>query len=56
VQADDKTVEKRDRTINEPVQFYISKYRQPYEIVVNEITKDHIVGYLATPKVELARR
>ena len=56
VQADDKTVEKRDRTINEPVQFYVSKFRQPYEIVVNEITKDHIVGYLATPKVELARR
>ena len=56
LQADDKTVEKRDRTINEPVQFYVSKFRQPYEIVVNEITKDHIVGYLATPKVELARR
>jgi hypothetical protein len=56
VLADDKTVEKRDRTINEPVQFYVSKFHQPYEIVVNEITKDHIVGYLATPKVELARR
>jgi septal ring factor EnvC (AmiA/AmiB activator) len=56
LQADDKTVEKRDRTINEPVQFYVSKFSQPYEIVVNEITKDYIVGYLATPKVELARR
>ena len=54
--ADDKTVEKRDRTINEPVQFYVSKYRQPYEIVVNEVTKDHIIGYVATPKVEMARR
>jgi chromosome segregation ATPase len=56
IQADDKTVEKRDRTINEPVQFYVAKARQPYEIVVNEVTKDHIVGYLATPKVEIARR
>jgi len=56
LQADDRTVEKRDRTVNEPVQFYVSKARQPYEIVVNEITKDHIVGYLATPKVEMARR
>jgi len=56
VQADDRTVEKRDRTINEPVQFYVSKAHQPYEIVVNEVTKDHIVGYLATPKVEMARR
>jgi len=54
--ADDRTVEKRDRTINEPVQFYVNKARQPYEIVVNEITKDHLVGYLATPKVEMARR
>jgi len=56
LQADDRTVEKRDRTVNEPVQFYVSKSRQPYEIVVNEVTKDRIVGYLATPKVELARR
>jgi archaellum component FlaC len=51
VLADDKRVEKKDKTINEPVQFYTSKSRQPYEIVVNEIRKDTIVGYLATPKV-----
>jgi chromosome segregation ATPase len=56
IQVDDKTVEKRDRTVNEPVQFYVSKYRQPYEIVVNEVTKDRVVGYLATPKVEMAKR
>jgi hypothetical protein len=56
VLADDKTVEKRDRTINEPVQFYVANSRQPYEIVVNEVTKDRIVGYLATPKVEMARK
>jgi chromosome segregation ATPase len=56
IQADDKTVEKRDRTVNEPVQFYVAKARQPYEIVVNEVTKDHLVGYVATPRVEMARR
>ena len=56
IQADDKTVEKRDRTVNEPVQFYVAKARQPYEIVVNEVTKDHLIGYLATPKVEMAQR
>ncbi len=50
--ADDKKVEKKDKTVNEPVQFYTSKSRQPYEIVVNEIRKDTIVGYLATPKVQ----
>jgi multidrug efflux pump subunit AcrA (membrane-fusion protein) len=54
--ADDKTVEKRDRTVNEPVQFYVSKARQPYELVVNQVTKDGIVGYLAEPKVEMARK
>ena len=54
--ADDKKVEKKDRTINEPVQFYVSRARQPYELVVNEVRKDRIVGYLAVPKVETASR
>lgn len=53
--ADDKKVEKKDKTINEPVQFYTSRARQPYEIVVNEVRKDMIVGYLSTPKVQAAR-
>ena len=53
--ADDKKVEKKDKSINEPLQFYTSKARQPYEIVVNEVGKDLIVGYLATPKVQNAR-
>ena len=56
VLADDKHLEKRDRTINEPVQLYVSGNSQPYEIVVNQVNKDQIVGYLATPKVKLARR
>jgi hypothetical protein len=53
--ADDKRVEKKDRNTNEPVQFYVSKARQPYEIVVNEVKKDQIVGYLSTPKVQTSR-
>ena len=56
VSYDDKTVEKRDRTINEPVQLYTSKSKQPYEIVVNQVKKDGVVGYLATPKVSIAAR
>jgi hypothetical protein len=55
VLADDKTVEKRDKTINEPVQLYVSGNRQPYEIVVNEVKKNEVVGYLATPKVKAQR-
>lgn len=54
--ADDKRVEKKDRTINEPVQLYVSGARQPYEIVVNEVKKDTIVGYVAVPKVLRAAR
>ncbi len=55
VYADDKRVEKKDRTINEPVQFYVSGSHQPLEIVVNEVRKNEVVGYLATPKVNQAR-
>ena len=53
--ADDKTVEKKDRGVNEPLQFLVAKARQPYEIVVNDIKKDQIVGYLSIPKVQNAR-
>ncbi len=53
--ADDKRVEKKEKTANEPVQFYMSGARQPYEIVVNEVGKDLIVGYLSAPKVIQAR-
>jgi hypothetical protein len=55
VHADDKVTEKKDRNINEPVQFYVAKAHQPYELVVNEVHKDVIKGYLATPKEQIAR-
>lgn len=55
VLADDKTVEKKDKGINEPLQFYVAKAKQPYELVVNEVGKDQITGYLATPKDTSAR-
>jgi chromosome segregation ATPase len=57
--ADDKTVEKKDKSINEPVQFYLSRASQPYELVVNEIKKDGggmIVGYVSAPKVQQTRK
>jgi len=55
VLADDKTIQKKDKTTNEPVQFYTSKSRQVYEVVVNRVDKDRITGYLATPKVAVTR-
>jgi len=56
VLADDRMVEKKDRTINEPVQLYLAGNRQPYEIVVNQVKHDEIVGYVAAPKVALSRQ
>ena len=48
VMADDKLVEKKDRNINEPQQFYVSN--SLYELVVNTVGKDTVSGYLSTPK------
>ncbi len=54
--AGDQHVEKKDKTINEPVQFYVpGKGHQPYELVVNEVGKNTVKGYLATPRVAMAR-
>jgi hypothetical protein len=50
VLAGDKKTEKKEKTVNEPVQFYLSRVRLPFEIVVNEVQKDYIVGYLSAPK------
>ena len=50
VLADDKKIEKKDKTLLEPVQFYQRGTRNLYEIVIFEITKDRIVGYISAPK------
>jgi len=52
--ADDRRIEKKDKTVNEPVQFYTGGPRRAlYEIVVFQLERDRAVGYLSTPK-ELA--
>ena len=49
--ADDKNYEKKDRNVNEPLQFYAGKEPALYEIVVNSISdKNTIKGYLSAPK------
>ena len=53
--ADDRRIEKKDKTTNEPVQFYQMGNRVPTEIVVNQIYKDRIVGYISMPKQKAAR-
>jgi DNA anti-recombination protein RmuC len=55
IYADDKRYEKKDRNVNEPLQFYSGKDPGLYEIVVNSITsKNQIAGYLSTPKTAAA--
>ena len=52
VLADDKSIEKKDKTAGEPVQFYVkgtARY-SPYELVVFDVGKNQINGYLSTPK------
>ena len=48
--VDDRTVEKKDKNVFEPVQFYQEGFRAPTEIVVNKIEKDRVVGYVSSPK------
>src|SRR5215813_2912527 len=52
VYADDKSIEKRDKTAGEPVQFYVkgTSRMAPYELVVFDVGKNQITGYLSTPK------
>lgn len=48
--ADDKRTEKRNRTINEPIFFYMKGVKQPLELVINEVDKNKATGYLSVPK------
>ncbi|HKW87426.1 MAG TPA: hypothetical protein VJN21_01580 [Candidatus Acidoferrales bacterium] len=48
--ADDRRIQKKDRAIQEPIQFYVSGAHSPYEIVVYNVGKNKITGYLSTPK------
>jgi len=51
VYADDRTYEKKDRNVNEPLQFYAGKDPLLFEIVVNSVSgKNTITGYLSVPK------
>ncbi|MGD0797407.1 MAG: hypothetical protein ABR910_06755 [Acidobacteriaceae bacterium] len=50
VSADDRNIEKKDKNIDEPVQFYTGKDPVLFELVVNNIDKNKVSGYLSTPK------
>jgi chromosome segregation ATPase len=54
--ANDKVIEKKDKTLLEPVQFYMAGTRHLLELVVYEVNKDRVVGYLSVPKEVAARQ
>lgn len=49
--VDDMRLEKRNRSINEPIYFYTRGTRAPLELVINQIGKNKAVGYVSVPKV-----
>jgi hypothetical protein len=48
--ADDRIIEKKDRTANEPLQFYTGRDRSLCEVVVFKVDKNSVSGYLSAPK------
>jgi chromosome segregation ATPase len=51
VYSDDKAYEKKDKSLNEPLQFYSGKDPMLFEIVVNNVSaKNTVTGYLSSPK------
>jgi len=48
--ADDLRLEKKNRSVNEPIYFYTRGYRAPLELVVNKVEKNKVVGYISAPK------
>jgi myosin heavy subunit len=50
VMADDRTIEKKDRTLFEPLQFYTGRDKMLYEVVVLTADNKKVTGYLSTPK------
>jgi hypothetical protein len=50
VLADDKSFEKKNRSVNEPIFFYTGGTRQAVELVINKVSKTTATGYLSVPK------
>jgi multidrug efflux pump subunit AcrA (membrane-fusion protein) len=50
VTSDDRTIEKKDRNVSEPIQFYSGRDHLLFELVVWTVDKNKATGYLSTPK------
>jgi hypothetical protein len=56
--ADEMRVDKKNRTVNEPIIFFVGGSKKPYELVVNSVQSNSVKGYVSAPKgaVEVAAR
>ena len=50
VTSDDKTFEKKDKNVAEPIQFYSGRDHLLFEVVIWSVDKKKVTGYLSTPK------
>ncbi len=48
--VDDKRLEKKNRSVDEPIYFYARGTRTPMELVVYEVGKNKVVGYVSARK------
>ena len=48
--VDDMRIEKKNKSINEPIYFYTNGSHQPMELVVNKVSDKSVTGYLSAPK------
>lgn len=48
--AEDRRLEKKNRSLNEPIFFYLSGTKIPEELVINKVGKDTVSGYVSVPK------
>ncbi|MGB6482128.1 MAG: hypothetical protein WBE86_01435 [Candidatus Acidiferrales bacterium] len=47
---DDKRFDKNNRSVDEPIYFYTHEYQVPLEMVINQVGKNKVSGYLSVPK------
>jgi len=48
--VDDRDLSQKHVNLYQPVMFYTPDSPQPVEIVINEVSKDHIHGYVSSPR------
>jgi chromosome segregation ATPase len=51
--VDDRKMERKNINVNTPVNFYVGTEKVNYELVINQVLKDEIKGYVSVPKGKL---